>query len=276
MEGEENQPSDPNEEEEGKGPFVGVNIGTDVSNLLSPSDLVGLLKLQKIRHVRLYDADPALLAAMANTSIEVVLGIPNNQLLAIGSSNDTAAAWVRRNVLAHYPDTRISAVAVGDEVLTAAPSSAPLLLPAMESLHSAIAAAGLAADVKVSTPHSAAVVVAPFPPSQAFFNLTLEPVLRPLVHFLNRTGSVLMMNLYPYYVFVQNRPAVPLDNALFRPVTPAREEVDPNTLLHYTNVFDAMIDAAIFSMRNFNISGVPVVVSAPSPSSPPLIAKEYY
>lgn len=240
---------------------MGVNIGTDVSNLLSPSALVDLLKLQKIRHVRLYDADPTLLAAMANTSIEVVLGIPNNQLLAIGSSNDTAAAWVRRNVLAHYPDTRISAVAVGDEVLTAAPSSAPLLVPAMESLHSAISAAGLAADVKVSTPHSAAVVVAPFPPSQAFFNLTLEPVLRPLVHFLNRTGSVLMMNLYPYYVFMQNRPVVPLDNALFRPVTPAREEVDPNTLLHYTNVFDAMIDAAIFSMRNFNITDVPVVVS---------------
>ncbi|KAM1100126.1 hypothetical protein ACFX2I_006662 [Malus domestica] len=41
-----------------KEPFVGVNIGTDVSNLLSPSNLVSFLQLQQIDHIRLYDADP--------------------------------------------------------------------------------------------------------------------------------------------------------------------------------------------------------------------------
>ncbi|KAG9439230.1 hypothetical protein H6P81_019395 [Aristolochia fimbriata] len=242
-------------------PYVGVNIGTDISNLLSPADLVSFLKLQKIGHVRLYDADETLLRALSGTRIRVIVGIPNNQLLAIGSSNATAAAWVRRNVEAFHPQTQISAIAVGDEVFTAVPSSAPLLVPAMEYLYSALAAANLQSEIKISTPHSAAVVLDTFPPSQAFFNQSLNQYFLPLVRFLSRTGSPIMMNLYPYYVFMQNRGVVPLDNALFRPVTPAHEEVDPNTLLHYTNVLDAMIDAVYFSLRNLNVTDVPVLVT---------------
>ncbi|KHN03485.1 Glucan endo-1,3-beta-glucosidase 1 [Glycine soja] len=69
------------------------------------------------------------------------------------------------------------------------------------------------------------------------------------------------MNLYPYYVFMQNKGVVPLDNALFKPLTPNKEMVDPNTLLHYTNVLDAMVDAAYFSMKNLNITDVAVLVT---------------
>ncbi|CAI0431120.1 unnamed protein product [Linum tenue] len=83
----------------------------------------------------------------------------------------------------------------------------------------------------------------------------------PLLKFLSRTGSPLMMNLYPYYVFMQNKGVVPLDNSLFKPLTPTKEMVDPNTLLHYTNVLDAMIDAAYFSMKNLNVTDVVVLVT---------------
>eukprot|EP00262_Sarcandra_glabra_P018704 TRINITY_DN6801_c0_g1_i1.p1 TRINITY_DN6801_c0_g1~~TRINITY_DN6801_c0_g1_i1.p1 ORF type:complete len:469 (-),score=14.91 TRINITY_DN6801_c0_g1_i1:176-1582(-) len=242
-------------------PFVGVNIGTDVSNLLSPTDLVALLQSQKIAHVRLYDADIDLLRALARPKIRVVVGVPNNQLLALGSSNATAASWIKRNVAAFYPETLISHIAVGDEVLTTIPSSAPLLLPAIESLYAALVAANLHTQIKISTPHSASIILDPFPPSQAFFNQTLTLILLPLIQFLSRTSSPLTMNLYPYYVFMQNKGVVPLDNSLFKPLTPAKEEVDPNTLLHYTNVLDAMIDAAYFSMKNLNITDVVVLVT---------------
>ncbi|KAF5474817.1 hypothetical protein F2P56_006677 [Juglans regia] len=242
-------------------PFVGVNIGTDVSSLLSPSALVSFLQLQKITHIRLYDADPDLLKALARTKIRVIISVPNNQLIAIGSSNSTAAAWVGRNVVGFYPETLISAIAVGDEVLTTVPSSAPLLLSAIESLYSALVAANLHTQIKISTPHAASIVLDPFPPSQAFFNQSLSSVVLPLLQFLSRTGSPLMMNLYPYYVFMQNKGVVPLDNSLFKPLTPSKEMVDPNTLLHYTNVLDAMIDAAYFSMKNLNVTDVPVLVT---------------
>ncbi|CAA0835894.1 Glucan endo-1-3-beta-glucosidase 1 [Striga hermonthica] len=250
------------EAQQGKdGPFVGVNIGTDVSNLPSPADLVAFLQLQKIDHVRLYDADAQILKALAGTKIRVTVSVPNNQLLAIGSSNATAAAWIGRNVEAYYPNTLITAVAVGDEVLTTVPSSAPLLMPAIESLHAALVAANLHGQIKVSTPNSASIILDPFPPSQAFFNQTLTPIITRLLQFLSRTQSPLMMNLYPYYVFMQNKGVVPLDNSLFKPLTPSKEMVDPNTLLHYTNVMDAMIDSVYFSMKNLNFTDVVVLVS---------------
>ncbi|CAN1809347.1 Glucan endo-1,3-beta-glucosidase 1, partial [Linum perenne] len=100
-----------------KEPFVGFNLGTDVSNFLSPADLVSFLQLQKINHLRLYDANPDILKALAKTKIRVVISVPNNQLLGIGSSNVTAASWISRNVAAYYPRTLITGIAVGDENL---------------------------------------------------------------------------------------------------------------------------------------------------------------
>ncbi|KAM2039205.1 hypothetical protein ACFX1T_012670 [Malus domestica] len=157
----------------------------------------------------------------------------------------TTASWVGRNVVAYYPQTLITSIAVGDEVLTTVHSSAHLLLPAIQSLYSALVAANLHTHVKISTPHAASIILDPFPPSQAFFNQSLTQIVLPLLQFLSKTGSPLVMNLYPYYVFMQNKGVVPLDNAFFKPLTPSKEMVDPNTLLHYTNVLDAMIDTAL-------------------------------
>ncbi|KAK8592262.1 hypothetical protein V6N13_062848 [Hibiscus sabdariffa] len=248
-------------QEQDKELFVGVNIGTDVSNLLSAKDLVSFLQVQKISHVRLYDVNPGILKALANTNISVIISVPNNQLLAIGSSNTTAASWINRNVVAYYPDTLITHVGVGNEVLTTVPSSAPLLLPAIQSLYSALVAANLHTQIKISTPHAASIVLDTFPPSQAYFNQGFTSVIVPLLRFLSKTGSPLMMNLYPYYVFMENKGVVPLDNSLFKPLTPSKEMVDPNTMLHYTNVLDAMIDAAYVSMKNLNVTDVVVLVT---------------
>ncbi|XP_057417937.1 glucan endo-1,3-beta-glucosidase 1 isoform X2 [Lotus japonicus] len=249
------------EEEEEKVPFVGVNIGTDVANLPPASEIVAFLQTQKITHIRVYDANTEILKALSGTKIRVIISIPNNQLLAIGSSNTTAASWIGRNVVAFYPQTLITGISVGDEVLTTVPSSGPLLLPAMQSLYSALVASNLHQQIKISTPHAASIILDPFPPSQAFFNQTFSSVILPLLQFLSKTESPLMMNLYPYYVYMENKGVVPLDNALFKPVTPNKEMVDPNTLLHYTNVLDAMIDAAYFSMRILNVTDVVVLVT---------------
>uniref|UniRef100_A0A368UHV6 glucan endo-1,3-beta-D-glucosidase n=1 Tax=Glycine max TaxID=3847 RepID=A0A368UHV6_SOYBN len=96
---------------------------------------------------------------------------------------------------------------------------------------------------------------------KTFFNQTLETFILPLLHFLSQTNSPLMLNLYPYYVFMQNRNLVPLENTLFKPLPFSKQMLDPNTLLHYTNLLDAMIDAAYFSMKNLNVTDVTVLVT---------------
>ncbi|XVF26615.1 hypothetical protein REPUB_Repub14bG0033700 [Reevesia pubescens] len=114
-------------------PYIGVNIGTDLSDMPHPTQVVALLKAQQIRHVRLYNADRGMLVALANTGIRVMVSIPNDQLLGIGQSNSTAANWVSRNIVAYYPATNITAICVGSEVLTTLPNAAPILVNAMKS-----------------------------------------------------------------------------------------------------------------------------------------------
>ncbi|XP_058079086.1 glucan endo-1,3-beta-glucosidase 3-like isoform X2 [Magnolia sinica] len=241
--------------------FIGVNIGTDLSDMPSPSQVVALLKAQQIRHVRLYDADRALLVALANTGIRVTISVPNDELLGVGQSNATAANWVARNVAAHVPATNITAIAVGSEVLTTLPNAAPVLVSALRFIYSALVASNLDNQIKVSTPLSSSIILDSFPPSQAFFNRTWDPVLVPLLKFLQSTDSFLMLNVYPYYDYMQSNGVIPLDYALFRPLPPNKEAVDANTLLHYTNVFDAIVDAAHFSMSYLNFTNVPIVVT---------------
>ncbi|KAL3635954.1 hypothetical protein CASFOL_020501 [Castilleja foliolosa] len=241
--------------------FIGVNIGTSLTSMPDPTQVVALLKTQQINHVRLYDADPALLQALAHTGISVVVSVPNDQLLAIGQSNTTAANWVARNILPHLPATNITAISVGSEVLTALPNAGPLLVPAMRFLHSALSTSGLGARIRVSTPHSSSIILDSFPPSQAFFNRTWAPVISDLLGFLQSTGSFLMLNVYPYYDYMLADGAIPLDYALFRPLIPTKEAVDRNTLLHYTNVFDAIIDAAYFAMASLNFTNIPITVT---------------
>ncbi|KAK4720568.1 hypothetical protein R3W88_010801 [Solanum pinnatisectum] len=241
--------------------FVGVNIGTDVSDMPSPAQVVALLKAQQIWHVRLFDADQAMLLALAHTEIRVTVSVPNDQLLGIGQSNSTAANWVSRNILSHVPATNITAIAIGSEVLTTLPNAAPLLVSAMKFIHSALVAANLDTKIKVSTPHSSFIILDSFPPSQAFFNRSLDPVMVPLLKFLQDTGSYFMLNVYPYYDYMKSNGVIALDYALFRPLPPNKEAVDSNTLLHYTNVFDAVVDAAYFSMSYLNFTNIPVVVT---------------
>ncbi|KAL3501932.1 hypothetical protein ACH5RR_036381 [Cinchona calisaya] len=241
--------------------FIGVNVGTDLSDMPNPTQVVALLKAQQIRHVRLFDADRAMLFALANTGIRVTVSVPSDQLLGIGQSNATAANWVSRNILVHVPSTNITAIAVGSEVLTTLPNASPILVSAMQFIHSALVAAKLDSHIKVSTPHSSSIILDSFPPSQAFFNRSLEPVMIPLLKFLQSTGSFLMLNVYPYYDYIQSNGAIALDYALFRPLPPTKEAVDRNTLLHYTNVFDAVIDAAYFAMSYLNFTNIPIIVT---------------
>lgn len=202
-----------------------------------------------------------MLLALANTGIRVTISVPNDQILGIGQSNATAAKWVARNVLAHVPATNISSIAVGSEVLTFIPNAGPVLVSALNFIHSALIAANLDSQIKVSTPHSSSIILDSFPPSQAFFNRTWDPVMVPLLKFLQSTGSFLMLNVYPYYDYIQSNGAIPLDYALFRPLPPNKEAVDANTLLHYTNVFDAVVDAAYFAMSYLNFTNIPIVVT---------------
>jgi exo-beta-1,3-glucanase (GH17 family) len=243
------------------GAFVGVNIGTDVSDMPSASNVVSILKAHQITHVRLYDANAHLLQALSNSSIDVIVGVTNEEVLKIGESPSAAAAWINKNVVAYVPSTNITAIAVGSEVLSTIPNVAPVLVPAMNSLHKALVAANLNFRVKVSTPQSMDIIPKPFPPSTATFNSSWNSTLYQVLQFLKNTNSSFMLNAYPYYGYTKGDGIFPIEYALFRPLPSVKQIVDPNTLFHYNSMFDAMVDATYYSIDALNFKDIPVVVT---------------
>eukprot|EP00249_Psilotum_nudum_P028941 c38975_g1_i1 orf=534-2075(+) len=241
--------------------FVGFNYGTQLSVAPLAEQVVNLLKIQQITHLRLYDANSSMLRALAGTGIQVVVTVPNNQLLSIGQSNSAAFNWVKNNVIAYIPNTNITGICVGTEVFTAYPNAAPVLVNAMNAVHSALVASQLDSQIKVSTSHSTGIIFDSFPPSQAFFNKSLDTVLEPMLNFLSKTSSYFMLNVYTYDIYQANRGTILLDYALLNPLTSSQIVVDSNTLLQYTNLFDAVLDSAFFAMARLNYTNISVVVA---------------
>lgn len=243
------------------GGFVGINIGTDLSDLPSPEQVVAILRSHQIEHVRLFDADNHLLSALSDTGIEVMVSVTNEEVLGIGQSPATAASWINRNVAAFVPSTNITAIAVGSEVLSTIPHAGPVLVPAMNHLHKALVSSNLNYQIKVSTPMSMDLIPKPFPPSAATFNTSWNSTINEILDFLRNTNSFFMLNAYPYFGYVQSSGIFPIEYALFQPLSPVKQIVDPNTLFHYDSMFDAMVDAAYNSIAAHNSSVIPIVVT---------------
>lgn len=76
---------------------LGMNWGTMATHPLPPKIVVQVLKDNGIKRVKLFDADPSTMSALAGSGIEVMVAIPNNMLAAMNDYN-AAKKWVDRNV----------------------------------------------------------------------------------------------------------------------------------------------------------------------------------
>ncbi|RCV13382.1 hypothetical protein SETIT_2G341600v2 [Setaria italica] len=231
---------------------VGVSYGRLGNDLLDTASVVKLLNKSGITTVRLYDANPTVLGALANTGIKVMVMLPNDDLAAAAADPSSALRWVLRNVAAHYPATRIHGVAVGNEVFEEARSLTWQLVPAMANVHTALVKLRLDEAVKVSTPIAFTALEASWPPSAGRFRRDIaRPVMKPMLDFLERTGSYLTINAYPFFAYLEQPDKISLDYALGSSMTGVR---DPVTGLVYHSLLDAQLDATYFAMEKLGSS----------------------
>ncbi|GER32876.1 glucan endo-1 3-beta-glucosidas 3 [Striga asiatica] len=237
---------------------IGVNYGRIADDLPPPSQVVQLLKAQGITRVKLYDADSSVLSALSGSGISVVVALPNELLSSAASDNSSADEWVRSNVLPY--SGQISAVAVGNEVFVDPANTTAFLVPAMENVYASLAKHGLASSVKVSSPLALTALQTSYPSSSGSFKTDLiEPVIKPMLGLLNRTGSYLMVNVYPFFAYSANTDTISLDYALFR--DESGQNKDPNNGLVYKSLFEAQIDAVYAAAAAVGFPDVRVVVS---------------
>lgn len=110
--------------------------------------------------------------------------------------------------------------------------------------------------IKISTPLAMNALSTSYPPSAGAFANASQML--PLLQFLNATNSSYMMDIYPYFVLLNVPVNVDAAYALFQDNA---GDADPNTGLHYSNLFDAMFDANVYAMKSLGFDDIPVIVT---------------
>ncbi|KAG6429563.1 hypothetical protein SASPL_107615 [Salvia splendens] len=237
---------------------VGVCYGRVAADLPPPASVIGLLNSNGISRIRLFNPDPAALAPFSGTGIELTIGVPNEILPTL--ANGTVAAsldWLQSNIFSHIAPSQLRYLAVGNEVLQKDPFYTPFIVPAILNIHQALQILGLNDIVRVSSSHAATILSTSYPPSTGAFHNDVKPALIPLLQFLRDTNSPLMVNIYPFFTYVENdHQHVTLEYATFR-----SSEVEMDGGLAYDNMFDSAVDAFVYAMEREGFEGIPVVVT---------------
>ncbi|KAJ8626778.1 hypothetical protein MRB53_020085 [Persea americana] len=237
---------------------LGVNYGQVANNLPSPDKVLTLLSSLKITKARIYDTNPRVLTAFANSGIDLVVTVPN-EVVGVLMDKNQALQWVTTNIKPYFPSTNITGIAVGNEIFTTNDSLLMSnLVPAMISIYNALAKFGLESYIHVSTANSLAVLANSYPPSAGVFRSDLVGVMAPFLKFLAETRSPFWINAYPYFAYKGDPNRVPLDYVLFNPNSGM---VDPYTKRHYDNMLYAQVDAVIVANNRMGYGDLQVSVS---------------
>ncbi|XP_058765027.1 glucan endo-1,3-beta-glucosidase 12-like isoform X1 [Vicia villosa] len=238
---------------------IGINYGRIANNLPTPSKVVELLKTQGITRVKLYDTEPTVLTALSNSNIKVTVAMPNELLSNAAADQSFTDTWIQTNILKYHPATQIEAIAVGNEVFVDPKNTTNYLVPAMKNVQASLVKNNLDKEIKISSPIALSALQSSYPTSSGSFKPELiEPVIKPMLELLRKTGSSLMVNAYPFFAYAANSDTISLNYALFKDNPGV---VDSGNGLKYSNLLDAQIDAVYAAMSALQYDDVGITVS---------------
>ncbi|KAK9123426.1 hypothetical protein Sjap_013028 [Stephania japonica] len=240
---------------------LGVNWGTMASHPLPPKIVVQMLLDNGIKKVKLFDAAADTMGALAGKDIEVMVAIPNNQLLDMNDYN-RAKQWVDRNVSRYSFNggVNIKYVAVGNEPFLSSYNNSFIntTFPALQNIQNALNEAGLGNTIKATVPLNADVYNSPTSnpvPSAGRFRTDINDLMTQIVQFLNKNNAPFTVNIYPFLSLNDNKD-FPVNYAFF---DGGSNPVIDNGI-QYTNVFDANFDTLVSALRAVGLGSMPILV----------------
>ncbi|KAF8715694.1 hypothetical protein HU200_026636 [Digitaria exilis] len=216
---------------------VGVNWGTMMSHPIHPSAVVEMLRANGVDRVKLFDADPWTVAALARSGVQAMLAAPNDQLESLARDPRRAREWVRHNVTANLnAGVDVRYVAVGNEPFLKSYNGSfiNITFPALKNMQRALDEAGFGQRIKVVVPLNADIYSSPF---------------------LHVNDAPFVVNIYPFLSLYQN-PNFPLNFSFFDGDT--KPVYDQGMV--YANVFDANFDTLVWSLRKAGVPDMRIIV----------------
>ncbi|PIN05711.1 Glucan endo-1,3-beta-D-glucosidase [Handroanthus impetiginosus] len=239
---------------------IGANWGSQSSHRLPPDTVVRMLRENRIQKVKLFDADYDTLRALRNSGIEVMVGIPNDMLASLASSEKAAERWVSENITHHLNNNNviIRYVAVGNEPFLETYNGSFLrsTFPALRNVQQALIKAGHSNLIKVTCPLNADVYLSPNGlPSGGDFRANIHDFIIPIVKLLSDNGAPFTVNIYPF-ISLYSDSNFPVEYAFFDGNgTPVN---DGGTT--YYNMFDANHDTLVWALQKNGFANLPIIV----------------
>ncbi|KAH7285859.1 hypothetical protein KP509_33G048900 [Ceratopteris richardii] len=239
---------------------IGVNWGTQSSHQLPPSIVVRMLKDNNFDKVKLFDTAESTLKALAGTDIEVMVAIPNNQLIQLQDAN-AALTWVGDHVKRYIFDggVNIKYVAVANEPYLTSYNGTyvPLTFPALQNVQNALNRLNLGNTIKTTVPMNADVLTdsGTNMPSQGKFRPDIASQMLQIVSFLNQNGCPFTINIYPFISY-SSTPGFPENYAFFG--SSVAQITDGSRI--YTNTFDASYDTLVQALSSAGFPNMPIIV----------------
>ncbi|KAJ7971273.1 glucan endo-1,3-beta-glucosidase-like [Quillaja saponaria] len=229
-------------------------MAPSVTTFQHPAVVANFLKTKTIiNRVKIFDTNPDILSAFANTGISVAVTVGNGDFPAL-KDEGAARQWIASKIQPFHPRTKINYILVGTEVLHWGDQNMiSSLVPAMWSLYKALLSLGIK-DIKVTTAHSLGILFPTKIPSEGRFRPGWDTVvLAPMLRFLRATKTPFMVNPYPYFGYDPNQK----NFALFKRNAGVK---DPHTGLTYFNQFDSLLDMAHSAMKVLGFPNVSIAV----------------
>ncbi|KAG6663107.1 glucan endo-1,3-beta-glucosidase 1-like [Carya illinoinensis] len=149
--------------------------------------------------LNLYNTIPDVFQASSHSALPIAVSVGDESLYEVSSSVLMAETWLRVNVLARYPATKITTIVVGDTVLCnrGKEHKLDLVLPSLKNLYQSLTRWGLEKEIKVSAAFSSNCLLHPY--SASYRDDLTEKVIKPLLEFLQSTNSTYSVNPYPKF-----------------------------------------------------------------------------
>ncbi|KAL4607720.1 hypothetical protein ACB092_09G195200 [Castanea dentata] len=206
---------------------IGICYGMLGDNFPSPGEVINMYKQNNIGRMRLYCQNYDAFQALRGTNIELML------------------------------DVKFKYIAIDNEIEPNGPY-AQFLYPAMEHIQTAIYNADLGyKNIKVSTPIYQAALAKSYPPSKGSFTFEYRSFLDPIIGFLVNHKYPLLVNMYPYYSYIENTKDIRLEYALFTSPSVVVQDGEHG----YQNIIDTILDAFYSALEKANGGSLDIVVS---------------